>query len=148
MSIIDDLKKRKVIRTAIGYAIVAFVVMQIVEILFPIFNFPQWTQQFVIILLFLGFPVTVVISWMFDKTPDGVVKTVDNYKEQSFPWKISLIASILALVLYILFDNFNFDIPIDLLHLGLCNVGKVKSSKLFKFVYSLNSKSSISTIKL
>ena len=60
MSIINDLKERKVIRTAISYAVVAFVIMQIMEIVFPAFDFPQWTQQFVIILLFLGFPIAIV----------------------------------------------------------------------------------------
>ena len=48
----------------VSYAVVAFVVMQLVEIIFPIFDFPNWTAQFVIILLVLGLPVSVVVSWM------------------------------------------------------------------------------------
>lgn len=63
-SLIDELKDRKVIRTMVSYAVVAFVVMQLVEIIFPIFHFPNWTAQFVIILLVLGLPVSVVVSWM------------------------------------------------------------------------------------
>lgn len=80
MSLFEELKRRKVFRVASSYAVVAFVVMQLVEILFPIFNFPQWTQQFIIIILLLGFPIAVVLSWVFDKTPKGFVKTdtVDN----------------------------------------------------------------------
>ena len=74
-SLIDELKDRKVIRTMVFYAVVAFVVMQLVEIIFPIFDFPNWTAQFVIILLVLGLPVSVVVSWMFDRTPEGLVKT-------------------------------------------------------------------------
>ena len=46
MSFIDELKRRKVFRVAASYAVVAFIIMQLVEILFPMFNFPQWTQQF------------------------------------------------------------------------------------------------------
>ena len=45
MSIINDLKERKIIKTAISYAVVAFVIMQIMEIVFPAFDFPLWTQQ-------------------------------------------------------------------------------------------------------
>jgi hypothetical protein len=45
MSIINDLKERKIIKTAISYTIVAFVIMQIMEIVFPAFDFPHWTQQ-------------------------------------------------------------------------------------------------------
>jgi len=77
-SIIDELKDRKVIRTVVSYAVVAFVIMQLVEIVFPIFDFPKWTSQFVIILLALGLPVSVVVSWIFDRTPEGFVKAASQ----------------------------------------------------------------------
>ena len=75
MSFIDELKRRKVFRVAASYAVVAFIIMQLVEILFPMFNFPQWTQQFTVIIVLLGFPIAVILSWVFDKTPQGYVKT-------------------------------------------------------------------------
>ena len=49
--------------------------MQLVEILYPMFNFPQWTQQFTVIIVLLGFPIAVILSWVFDKTPQGYIKT-------------------------------------------------------------------------
>jgi len=75
MSFIEELKRRKVFRVATSYAVVAFIIMQLVEIVFPIFNFPQWTSQFIIIVLLLGFPIAVILSWIFDKTPQGFIKT-------------------------------------------------------------------------
>ena len=75
MKIVEELKRRKVFRVLASYAVVVFVIMQLVEILFPIFNFPQWTQQFIVILLLLGFPVAAIFSWIFDKTPEGFIKT-------------------------------------------------------------------------
>ena len=75
MSFLDELKRRKVFRVAASYAVVAFIIMQLVEILFPMFNFPQWTQQFTVIIVLLGFPIAVILSWVFDKTPQGFVKT-------------------------------------------------------------------------
>jgi TolB-like protein/lipopolysaccharide biosynthesis regulator YciM len=75
MNFIDELKRRKVIRVGITYAVVAFVIMQLVEIIFPIFQIPLWASQFVIILLFIGFPVTLILAWVFDRTPEGIVKT-------------------------------------------------------------------------
>jgi len=75
MSFFDELKRRKVFRVAASYAVVAFIIMQLVEIVFPIFNFPQWTSQFVIILVLLGFPIAIILSWIFDKTPQGYIKT-------------------------------------------------------------------------
>ena len=75
MSLIEELKRRKVFRVAASYAVVAFIIFQLVEILFPIFNFPQWTQQFVVIIILLGFPMALIFSWVFDKTPEGFIKT-------------------------------------------------------------------------
>ena len=75
MSFFEELKRRKVFRVAASYAVVAFVIMQLVEILFPMFNFPQWTQQFTVIVVLLGFPIAVILSWVFDKTNDGYIKT-------------------------------------------------------------------------
>ena len=75
MSIIDDLKRRKVFRTVISYAIVAFIIMQIVDIVFPMFEIPNWAGRFVIILLFLGLPIAIILSWIFDATKEGIVRT-------------------------------------------------------------------------
>jgi TolB-like protein/Tfp pilus assembly protein PilF len=75
MSFIEELKRRKVFRVAASYAVVAFIIMQLVEIVFPIFDFPQWTSQFVIILVLIGFPISVILSWVFDRTPQGYIKT-------------------------------------------------------------------------
>ena len=81
MSLIEELKRRKVFRVAASYAVVAFIIFQLVEILFPIFNFPQWTQQFVVIIILLGFPIALIFSWVFDKTPEGFIKTDAVKKE-------------------------------------------------------------------
>ena len=75
MSFFEELKQRKVFRTATAYAVVAFVIMQIVEIVFPMFEIPDWAGRMVIILIFIGFPVIVVFSWIFDVTEKGLVKT-------------------------------------------------------------------------
>ena len=82
MSFFEELKRRKVFRVAASYAVVAFVIMQLVEIVFPIFEFPQWTSQFVIIIVLLGFPIAIVLSWIFDKTPEGFIKTDLQQKEE------------------------------------------------------------------
>ena len=83
MSIIDDLKRRKVFRTVMSYAIVAFVIMQIVDIVFPMFEIPNWAGRFVIILLFLGLPIAIILSWMFDATKEGIVRTKSEIQTES-----------------------------------------------------------------
>ena len=75
MSFFEELKKRKVYRTAAAYAVVAFVIMQIIEIVFPMFGIPDWAGRMVIIILFLGIPITIVFSWMYDVGEKGMVRS-------------------------------------------------------------------------
>jgi tetratricopeptide (TPR) repeat protein len=57
------------------YAATAFIIMEAVDIMLPRLGLPDWTVTFVIILLIVGLPVAIVLSWIFDITPHGVVKT-------------------------------------------------------------------------
>jgi TolB-like protein/Tfp pilus assembly protein PilF len=73
-----DLKRRKVIQVAIAYAIVAWLVIQVVVAVESPLNLPAWTDSLVIVLLAIGFPVALVISWMFDLTPEGLKRTPED----------------------------------------------------------------------
>jgi len=70
-----ELKRRKVYRVAIAYAVVAWVLIQIATQVFPFFEIPNWAVRLVIILLVLGFPVALILSWAFDITPEGIKRT-------------------------------------------------------------------------
>lgn len=68
----SELKRRRVYRVAVVYALVAFVIWQAAEIAFPALNLPPWTLTFVVVLTLLGFPIALVLAWAFDITPEGV----------------------------------------------------------------------------
>jgi len=70
-----ELKRRKVYRVAIAYAVVAWLLIQIATQTFPFFELPNWTVRLVIVLLGLGFPVALILSWAFDLTPRGIIRT-------------------------------------------------------------------------
>jgi len=70
-----ELKRRRVFRVAIVYAGVAFIVFQIVDATFEPLRLPDWAGTLVVVLLALGFPITVALAWAFDITEKGVVKT-------------------------------------------------------------------------
>jgi TolB-like protein/Flp pilus assembly protein TadD len=72
-----ELKRRKVYRVAIAYAVVSWLLTQIATQVFPFFEIPNWAVRLVIILLALGFPVALILSWAFDLTPRGIVRTQD-----------------------------------------------------------------------
>ena len=75
MSIIDELKRRKVFRVVSTYAVVSWVIMQIGEVVFPALNLPDWVLSTVVILLLIGFPIVAIFAWIFDATPDGIKVT-------------------------------------------------------------------------
>jgi serine/threonine-protein kinase len=70
-----DLKRRRVFRVAVVYAVVAFVVWQAAEIAVPGLNLPDWVLTLVILLTVLGFPIAVVLAWALEVTPEGVRRT-------------------------------------------------------------------------
>ena len=66
-----ELRRRHVFRVAVGYAAVAFVVLQLSEIVLPAFS-AEWALQLVVVFVVLGFPVVMVLAWVFDVTSDGI----------------------------------------------------------------------------
>ena len=75
MSLFEELKRRKVFRVAATYAVVAWILMQIGEVTFPALNIPDWVMSTLVVVLLAGFPIAVIFAWIFDRTPDGLVKT-------------------------------------------------------------------------
>jgi TolB-like protein/Flp pilus assembly protein TadD len=75
MSLLGELKRRRVFRVAGVYAAVAFVVWQAADIAFPALHLPGWMVTAVVALTIIGFPIAVVLAWAFDVTPEGVVRT-------------------------------------------------------------------------
>ena len=75
MSLFEELKRRKVFRVAATYAVVAWILMQIGEVTFPALNIPEWVMSTLVVVLLAGFPIAVIFAWIFDKTPQGYIKT-------------------------------------------------------------------------
>lgn len=72
---VEDLKRRKVFKVAIGYAVAAFVLMQVADATFEPLNLPEWSASLVVWLLVLGFPVALFLAWALETTPEGIRKT-------------------------------------------------------------------------
>ena len=72
---IEELKRRKVFRVSASYAVVAWIIMQIGEVTFPALRLPDWVLTAVVVTLLIGFPIVAIVAWIFDKTPDGIVRT-------------------------------------------------------------------------
>ncbi|NRB46730.1 MAG: hypothetical protein HRU41_03590 [Saprospiraceae bacterium] len=60
----QELKRRNIFRVVSIYAVTSWLVIQIVAAVFPIFNFPNWSQQLIVTLLIIGFPLAVIFGWL------------------------------------------------------------------------------------
>jgi TolB-like protein len=69
---IGEVGRRRVWRTAIAYAAVVFVLLQLGEIIFPAFGAPDWSLRLLVVTSFLGFPVVLALAWAFDITSHGI----------------------------------------------------------------------------
>jgi len=74
MSFLGEIKRRKMFQVAAIYAVVAWVLVQIVATIEAPLNLPDWVDTLVIVLLAVGFPITLIISWVFNVTREGLVR--------------------------------------------------------------------------
>ena len=71
----SELRRRGVVRAGGVYVAAAFVVLQLGEIVLPAFNAPDWVLQSLVIVVFLGLPVALAFSWVYDLTTEGLTRT-------------------------------------------------------------------------
>jgi adenylate cyclase len=74
-SFLTELKRRKVYRAALVYAGVGWVLLEFADVAFPRLGLPDWTVNFVLALVLLGFPLAIVFAWIFDFSAQGVMRT-------------------------------------------------------------------------
>lgn len=77
MRLFSELRRRNVFRVASGYAVFGWLLIEIADTIFPYLNMPVWTVMLVIVLLLAGLPLVLIVSWIFDLTPDGLVRTAE-----------------------------------------------------------------------
>ncbi|HWE23834.1 MAG TPA: hypothetical protein VG496_07825 [Myxococcales bacterium] len=74
-SFLAELKRRRVFRALIGYAIAAFAVLQIIEPVMHGLRWPDAVLQYVVVALATGFPLVVSLAWIFDVNASGIERT-------------------------------------------------------------------------
>jgi adenylate cyclase len=72
VSLVEELKRRKVFKVGAAYLVVAWLAVQGASIGFPAFEAPPWVLRIFILVALLGFPVALVMAWVFEVTPEGV----------------------------------------------------------------------------
>ncbi|MCH7979855.1 MAG: hypothetical protein IID59_00005, partial [Proteobacteria bacterium] len=111
---ISELTRRNVFRVGAAYAIVSWLIVQVIDIAFPRLGLPDWTITLVLVLLLIGLPVALILAWAFELTPDGVKKTEDTGEDQSVPvpggQKLNFViaGALVAALGFIAYQNFSF----------------------------------------
>ena len=72
-----ELKRRKVYRVAIGYLLAGWALAQGIAQVLPVFDVPIWLVRVLVVLIILGFPLALTLSWFFDLTRYGIARTPD-----------------------------------------------------------------------
>jgi len=81
---LSEIKRRNVFKVAAAYLLVAWVLIQIADILAPQLNLPGWVPRFVTFIFLLGFPLALVLAWVFDVTPAGIKTEFGSKNDKAF----------------------------------------------------------------
>jgi len=77
-----ELKRRKVMRVAITYIVASIAIIEFASVTFEGFGIPIWAFRFVMLMVFMGFPIAIILAWAFELTPDGI-KTTKKAQEET-----------------------------------------------------------------
>jgi len=111
----NELKRRNVIKSAIAYLVVAWLITQVLSTVLPTFEAPDYLLKWSLVILAIGFPVWLIFAWVYEFTPEGIKKTDDVEPELSITTKTGsrlnkLIITTLTLALIVLLiDRFTRD---------------------------------------
>lgn len=83
MSLFIELKRRNVFRVAIGYAITAWLLLQVVDLVLDNIRAPEWVMQVFMLALAIGFPLAIFFAWAFEMTPEGLKRESEVDRSQS-----------------------------------------------------------------
>jgi TolB-like protein len=103
-SFFAELKRRNVYKVAVAYAVVSWLLLQAASILFPTFEAPPWVMKVFVVVIVLGFPAALILSWAFEITPEGIKRAEDVMPNESITRRTGrkldfLIIGILLLVI-------------------------------------------------
>lgn len=116
-----ELNRRNVFRVAFAYVVLAWLMLQVAELLLDAFGAPPWALKTFLALLLVGFPIVVFFAWVFELTPEGVKRDRQVDSEQSIPGQTgrqfdrAIIALLLLAVAWFAWDRFqpgNTTIPL------------------------------------
>jgi TolB-like protein len=112
MSFFEELKRRNVFRVGAAYAVAAWVLLQLLDVVGEILELPPWGAKLILAALVVGFFIAVFVAWAYELTPEGVKRERDVDRSQSVSHQTgrklnAVIIGLMAVAIaYLLFDKF------------------------------------------
>src|SRR5210317_1407799 len=82
MNIFNELKRRNVFKVGFAYVVVAWLVAQVLQLVFESFGTPAWAIKTVLVLLATGLPFALFFAWAFEMTPEGLKRESEVDRSQ------------------------------------------------------------------
>ncbi|MFC1696561.1 hypothetical protein ACFL1C_10695, partial [Pseudomonadota bacterium] len=83
---ITELRRRNVFRAGAAYTVLAWLTMQVADILLETFSAPPWIMKILLLALAVGLPVTLVLAWLYELTISGIQRTENVIPEESITY--------------------------------------------------------------
>ena len=114
MTFLEEIKRRKVFQVAAVYAVMAWLIIQVIDVINEPLKLPDWLATVVIVLLAVGFPIAMILAWAFDMTPAGIQTDAEAKALGPGPHlpgqSVTLVLQTLVLLAvgFLVFDHFFF----------------------------------------
>src|ERR1700731_1317678 len=97
-----ELKRRHIYRVAAAYAVVAWVLLQLVNNVAPVLDLPPWIARAFLLLLLIGFPIALIFAWVHElKAPSSADGAPAQAKHSAGDWMLAgVVAVVIALIVY------------------------------------------------
>ncbi len=82
---INELRRRNVFRSGAAFVVVAWLLIQVADILLETFAAPAWAMRVIVVALAVGFPVVLMLAWLYEITTQGVKRTAQVSEGESIP---------------------------------------------------------------
>ncbi len=114
-SVWAELRRRNVVKVAVAYAIVGWLLVEVASVVLPTFKAPEWIMQVFTFLVIVGFPLALILAWAFELTPEGIKREKDVDRSQSIThitgrkFDYLIIAALVLALGFFAFDKFVLD---------------------------------------
>ena len=115
MSLFNELKRRNVLRVGAAYIVTAWLLIQVADTIFPLFGFGDMPARIVVIVLAIGLVPSMIFTWVFELTPEGLIRDKDVDRSQvdtsqaSDKLNRAIMAALVLALGYFAFDKFVLD---------------------------------------